>query len=224
MVSLSEEDHRRVSDAVAQAEGDSDAEIVTVVAAQSDRYHDAALHWAILAAVTALIAASVWPRLALWPITALNGGWADAPGAELIILLALGLWLVVFLLALTALKWQPLRLVLVPHATKRRRVRARALDAFRLGAERRTAGRTGVLLYLSADERMAELIADEAIHSRTDPDAWAGAMAELVDRARDGRVADGMVSAIEAIGPLLTAAAPKTPRDANELSDRLIEL
>lgn len=224
MVGFTEEDHRRVSEAVATAEGDTDAEIVTVVASQSDRYHDAALHWAILAAVTALVAASAWPPLALWPFYLLTGGWAEEPGRGLVILLALGLWLAVFLLALALMRWRPLRLALVPDSTKRRRVRARALTAFRVGAERRTVGRTGVLLYLSTDERMAELMADEAIHSRTDPDAWGEAMAQLVDRAHEGRIADGMVAAVEAIGPLLTAAAPKTVGNPNELSDRLIEL
>ena len=224
MVSFTEEDHRRVSEAVRIAEGDTDAEIVTVVAPESDRYHDAALHWAILAAVTALVAASVWPRLALWPFTVTTGGWAAAPGRGTTILLALGLWLAVFLLALLVLRWRALRLALVPDSTKRRRVRARALTAFRIGAERRTVGRTGVLLYLSDAERMAELMADEAIHGRTDPDAWGEAMAALVEHAREGRIADGMVAAIQAIGPLLTAASPKTAGNPNELSDRLIEL
>ena len=222
-MSFTEADHAAVSDAVRAAEADTDAEIVTVVAPASDDYRDAALHWAILLAITALFAASVWPRLALWPHYWLTGGWAEVERGSVILLTA-GLWLAVFLLALAALRWRPLRLALVPPATKRRRVRARAMAAYRLGAERRTAGRTGVLLYLSDAERMAELIADEAVHSRTDPDAWAEAMAALVDRAREGRIADGMVAAIEAIGPLLTAAAPKTAGNPNELSDRLIEL
>ena len=223
MVGFTQDDHARVTAAVRAAETGTDAEIVTVVAPASDDYHDAALHWAILAAVTALFAAALWPPLALWPHTALTGGWVGIePGSA--ILLTAGLWLLVFLLALAAFRWRPLRLALVPQSTKRRRVRARAMAAFRLGAERRTAGRTGVLLYLSTAERMAELIADEAIHANTDPDGWAVAMAELVDRAREGRVADGMVGAIAAIGPLLTAASPKTPGNPNEIGDRLIEL
>lgn len=223
MVSLTDEDHRRVSAAVAAAEAGTDAEIVTVVASASDRYHDAALHWAILVGVSALFAASVWPVLALWPIDLLSGGWSEVEQGT-IILLALGLWLLVFLGALAVLRWRPLRLALTPQSTQRRRVRTRALVAFRIAAERRTVGRTGVLLYLSDAERMAELIADEAIHSRTDPDDWAHAMAALVEHARGGRVADGMVAAIEAIGPLLAAASPKSTDDPNELSDRLIEL
>lgn len=223
MVSFTEEDHRRVSAAVAAAESGTDAEIVTVVAPFSDKYHDAALHWAILMAVSALFAATVWPVLALWPIDLLSGGWSEV-GHGTVILLALGLWLLIFLLALGLLRWRPLRLALTPRSTQRRRVRARALTAFRIGAERRTVGRTGVLLYLSDAERMAELIADETIHSRTDPDDWAYAMAELVDAARCGRVADGMVAAVEAIGPLVTAASPKTMGNPNELFDRLIEL
>ncbi len=223
MVGFTEEDHARVSAAVAAAEAGTDAEIVTVVAPFSDKYHDVALHWAIFLAVGALFAAARWPSLALWPLEWAGGGWTEV-GRGATILLALGLWLMVFLLALLLLRIPRLRLALTPDATERRRVRARALAAFRIGAERRTVGRTGVLLYLSVAERMAELIADEAIHTNTDPDAWAEAMAALVDRAAGGHVADGMVAAIESIGPVLTAACPKTAGNPNELSDRLIEL
>ena len=40
---------RSVTAAVAAAERDSDGEIVTIVAAQSDAYHDVGLHYAVLA-------------------------------------------------------------------------------------------------------------------------------------------------------------------------------
>ena len=49
MTQLSEDDFQRVSEAVAKAERESDGEIVTIVAHRSDRYHDVALHYAVLA-------------------------------------------------------------------------------------------------------------------------------------------------------------------------------
>ena len=49
MRALSEEDRDLVTAAVAAAERDSDGEIVTIVAARSDAYHDVALHYAVLA-------------------------------------------------------------------------------------------------------------------------------------------------------------------------------
>ena len=51
MLQLSEEDHAKVSAAIAAAERNSDGEIIAVATPLSDAYHDVALHWAVLVAV-----------------------------------------------------------------------------------------------------------------------------------------------------------------------------
>ena len=56
---LSEEDHDLVTAAVAKAERESDGEIVTIVAARSDAYHDVALHYAVLAMLLVPVALGV---------------------------------------------------------------------------------------------------------------------------------------------------------------------
>src|SRR3546814_6084239 len=65
---------------------------------------------------------------------------------------------IVFLIVRYALTWRRLRMALTPKATRSRRVRRRAVEYFKVGAERRTAARVGILLYLSLDERRAEKI------------------------------------------------------------------
>ena len=94
-----------------------------------------------------------------------------------------------FTVALLILKWMPLRLSLTPGATKHRRVRRRAVAIFKAAAERRTAGRTGILIYLSLAERRAEIIADEAILKVTDDHTWGEAMTALITDVREGRSA-----------------------------------
>ena len=67
-LSLQPDDHRKVSEAIAAAEAASDGEILTIVSADSDSYHDVALHWAV-AAMIGVLALSAWQaaRLAsLW--------------------------------------------------------------------------------------------------------------------------------------------------------------
>src|SRR3546814_7682057 len=56
----------------------------------------------------------------------------------------IGVWLI--------LLWRPLRMALTPRSIKAERVRARAIDLFKVGTEGKTTGRTGVLLYLSLKE------------------------------------------------------------------------
>ena len=73
-------------------------------------------------------------------------------------------------------------------------------------------------------ERRAEIIGDEAITSVTTPETWGEAMAALLSHVREGRVADGMVAAIEQIGVVLAAHFPRSADDKNEIPDKLIEL
>jgi putative membrane protein len=95
---------------------------------------------------------------------------------------------------------------------------------FKAAAERRTVGRTGILIYLSMGERRAEIVADEAILKVTDASNWGEAMAALLVEVRAGRPADGMVAAIEQVGAVLKQHFPRSATDTNEIPDKLIEL
>jgi putative membrane protein len=96
--------------------------------------------------------------------------------------------------------------------------------AFKVTTQQRTAAGTGILIYLSEDERMAEIIAEEGIHAKVGDAVWQDAMAALIANVRQGRVADGMVAAIERVGAVLAQHFPHDPNDINELPDRVIEL
>ena len=58
---LTQADHERVTAAVAEAERSSSGEIVTIVAARSDAYHDVGLHYAVLAMLLVPAALAVTP-------------------------------------------------------------------------------------------------------------------------------------------------------------------
>jgi putative membrane protein len=118
----------------------------------------------------------------------------------------------------------PLKFWLVPPPIKTHRTLARAISLFKVGAERRTTGRTGILIYLSMRERRAQIIADEAIASKVPAEMWGEAMAAMLAHIKDGRVADGMCAAVEKVGVVLAAHFPPAEDDVNELPDRLIEL
>ncbi|MHA6722010.1 TPM domain-containing protein [Sphingomonas sp. RS2018] len=221
---LTEADHAKVTAAVTAAEAHTDGEIVTVVARQSDKYHDAALQWSVLAMLFVLALLAVFPTVADAVHLRLTGGWEGAAPAGFHYTVALVLMIVTFLV--TRLLFAPVgvRMVLTPGATKTRRVRAKAVELFRTGAEKRTVAATGVLLYLSLAEHRAELIADAAIHSQVSEDVWGHAMAALVAAVKDGRPGDGMAAAVAEIGVVLAEHFPRSEGDTNELPDRLIEL
>jgi putative membrane protein len=224
MLQLTPEDHAKVSAAIADAEGRSNGEIVAVATPLSDSYHDVALHWAALALFAVLAAAAIWPSWLEWWRNLLLGGWHPEASLRELLTLLLVLAVLKFTAVLLILKSMPLRLALTPAATKTRRVRRRAVAVFRAAAERRTVGRTGILIYLSMGEHRAEIVADEAILKVTTPETWGEAMAALIDQVRAGRPGDGIVAAISEVGEVLAEHFPRSAEDTNEIPDKLIEL
>ena len=224
MQRLSEEDHALVTAAVAKAERESDGEIVTIVAQRSDAYHDAALHYAVLAMLLVPVLAAVLPQSWIDWGTGLLFGWNAELGFRTLMVLIAVKMAVLFLIVRYALAWMPLRMALTPGRTKSRRVHRRAIELFRSGCELKTRGRTGVLLYLSLAERRAEIVADKAIADQVEDEVWGEAMAALLDEVGSGRTGPGMALAVEKIGAVLAPILPPTLDNPNELPDRLVEL
>ena len=223
MLKLSEGDHAKVSAAIAAAEAKSDGEIIAIAADQSDAYHDVGLHYAVLVLFLVLAFFAIWPhQLELWWTRLM--GWTAEPSMRQLLTLLLGFALLKFLAVLFILKWRPLRLLLTPGSTKTRRVRRRAVMLFKTGAERRTIGRTGILIYLSMGEHRAEIVGDEAITAVTTPETWGEAMAALLKDVKAGRPGEGIVAAVGLIGDVLATHFPKSSEDSNEIPDKLIEL
>ncbi len=221
---LSEADHRKVSEAIAAAESDSDGEIIAVTTDLSDAYDDVALHWAVLALIATLATFAAAPSVLRFWFDLFLGGWRPEPTLGELLTLALVLAVLKFTVVLLILKHMPLRLALTPGAAKTRRVRRRAIEIFRAAAERRTLGRNGVLIYLSMGEHRAEIVADEALVKVTTPETWGEAMTSLLVDVKAGRIADGMVAAVTLVGAVLAEHFPRSEGDTNEIPDKLIEL
>jgi putative membrane protein len=221
---LSPEDHARVSAAVSAAEAQTSGEIVTILAERSDGYTDVALAWSMLAAFTAIVALSLTPDFYLGLFDRVTGSWANEWTPGEIFALAASVGIVKFVAMMLLQLWQPLKFLLIPGPVKSARCRARAFTFFKVGAERRTEVRTGILIYLSMREHRAEIVADETIADRVTIGAWEEAMAAMLGHIREGRVADGMIAAVDKVGAVLALHCPRADDDRNELPDRLIEV
>jgi putative membrane protein len=112
----------------------------------------------------------------------------------------------------------------IPAAIRTARVHAQATRAFRMSAERRTTGRTGILIYLSMREHRVEILADQAIASKVEPGVWADAIAAMLAELREERIADAMIAGVAKVGAILAVHVPRQADDVNELPDGLIEL
>ncbi|MCK9544016.1 MAG: hypothetical protein M0R03_18510 [Novosphingobium sp.] len=221
---LTDAERQRVSNGVTAAETESAGEILTILTTQSDSYADVALAWSALVALLALSALTIAPGFYFGIYEALSGGWLHAWTPRAVFALALTVTALKFGAMWLLQLWMPLRLALVPGPVKAMRVRRRAVTCFRVGAERRTHGRTGVLIYLSRREHRAEIVADEAIAAKVPPEVWGDVMAEMIALIREDRVADGLCAAVERVGAILADHFPRADDDRNELPDRLIEV
>ena len=225
MAMLDPGQHRLVSEAVASAELTTSGEIVTVLADSSDGYTDVALVWAAAVAFSAMSVFAVFSDffLGLWD-GLFHGGWAGdwTHGEVLTVMLGFGLLTFAAMLALQV--WRPLRMALVPGPIKALRVRGAALRHFKVGAEKRTSGRTGVLIYLSMTEHRAEIVADEAIAGQVPAEVWGMAMADMLVEIRKDCIAEGIAAGVRDVGAVLAEHFPRGSEDMNELPDRLIEL
>lgn len=204
MALFSAHETERISGAITQAERKTSGEIVAVVADSSDSYLYVPFLWAALAAL-----------LVPWPLIYFT--WMQVQYIYLI-------QLVVFS-ALVALLWpKRVRTALVPRAVRRSHAKRRATEQFLVQNLHTTAGRTGVLIFVSVAERHAEILADHGIDTKVPAGTWQTIVDNLTREIGNGRAADGFVGAINAAGEHLAQHFPPGMADPNELPDHLIIL
>ncbi|GAA4644367.1 TPM domain-containing protein [Pontixanthobacter gangjinensis] len=211
-----------VTNAVAQAELNTSGEIVTVLGDRSDSYSDIALAWSALASFLALTFCVTFPEFMLDGYAGLLGNWNAEWSPREIFAMAAGAAIFWFLLLWLLQLWDPIKFALIPGRLKTARAHSRAIAMFKVGAERRTHGRTGILIYLSMKEHRAEIVADEPIAAIVDAEVWGEAMADMLAEIKKGNIAEGMAAGVRDVGQVLSEHFPRGADDQNELPDRLI--
>lgn len=229
---LSAEDLAAIERAVRAAEVRTTGEIYCVAAEESSDYHGTPLAWAAGVALLAPAVLLIGGVHVTAPDMMAFGGWtADqvedvgeaTARAALIGTLLLQALLFAATLFLAAIP--PVRRALTPRGMKRDRVRRRAEELFLAKNLHGTRERTGVLIYVSFAERMAELVADEAIHTQVPPGTWDRAMAALVEGLKEGTPAAGFIAAVGHCADVLADKFPARFGDnPNELPDAVVVL
>ncbi len=205
MAFLTDRDRARIAAAIADAERRTSGELVAVVAAAADDYRHTAL---------------LWPALAALLLPAIVLTLAPELDARLLYLAQAASFALLVLLT----QYRPLRLALVPAATRRQRAGQLAREQFIAQGLHLTQGRTGVLIFVAVAEHHVEIIADRGIDAVVPPGTWDAAVAAFVEQVRAGRVAEGFLATIALVGLRLAEHFPRAEDDRDELPDRLIEL
>lgn len=197
-------DRDAIAEAVRRAELLTAGEIVVVIDRAASSYRNVPV-------VMALTLALFVP----WPLLSLT-----AMSAQRIFMIQL----FCAALLLAGLLWYGRGGRFVPGFVKRRRAHEAALREFTARGMTRTRGRTGVLLYIALQERYAEILADIGIDGLVDQGTWSGIIEPLLAAAREDRLTEGLIKAVDGVGAVLAQHVPPVPGDVDELSNKVILL
>lgn len=217
---FSAEDRQRVNQAVTSAESQTSAEVVAAVASASGRYDRSE---DIIGLWTGLFALGVaW--MLLPHERPERGSWGETPPVFQLgaLMLAVVVGFIVGAVVGSRVGW--LRRLFTPRVEMREEVWSRAKQTFCDRRVYRTAGASGILIYVSLHERMAAVVADLAILDKLGQPALDEICRHLTDQLSRQNPTAAICSAVEVIGRQLSGCMPRTAGDVNELDDSLVLL
>lgn len=205
MQHLSEQNKQELCEQIRAVEASCNAELVTVIARQSDEYYYIPVLWAALSAL-------LLPGLISLFDLPLNVGDTYL------------LQIAVFIVFAALLSWPPTKFRVIPKNVQFRRASLHAHELFFIEGLHITENRSGVMIFVSLAERYVEIIADHGIAEKIDQSVWQDIVDDFIEDVRRGNTASGYQRAVERCGSLLKEHFPGGSNAANELPDHLIEL
>jgi putative membrane protein len=204
MALLSASEQQQVAQAISAVERETDAELVTVLAARADDYTYIPLLWASL--------------LALLVPGAINyfGAWLSAQ--ELLLVQWLSFAGLSLLLRIPSLTTR-----LIPRAVRHWRASNLARRQFLEHNLHHTSGGTGMLIFVSEAEHYVEILVDRGISSRLPDATWQAIVTDFTQRVKRGETLQGFLGCIQACGEHLKQHLPATS-ERNELPNHLVIL
>ena len=202
---LTDEAKRALLEAVRTIEANSSAELVVSVRPRSGSYLHADLIGGIVAARAALafLLFSPWVFRLVWIV--LDPLLAGA------------------LVGFVTSRSPALRRLLTRRRDRIRWVDKAAAAEFIEKRIHRTAGRTGMLLYISLLEREAALVVDLGVETLAQTEGWRHALEEIQETVRNGQDGIAVAEKVKVLAPLLAPALVRSAEDVDELADEVCE-
>lgn len=202
---LTEESKAALAQAVREVESRSSAELVVAVRPKSGSY----LHADLIAGSAAAFASLAFLLFSPWEFGLF---WL------LFDPLAAGL-----LGGLAASRSPGLRRLLTPRAVRRRQVETAARSTFVENRVHRTAGRTGILLYISVLEREAVAVPDLGVETVAATESWKRTVQDIEDAVRRGEDGAQVARRITALAAVLAPSLVRGAEDVDELANEVCE-
>lgn len=205
---FSEEDKKIVREAVESLEKDSSGEMVVYFARSSDDYRMACWKLSTFLGVITAVVLGVMSFLWMLPddLTILHVALMTLSSS------AIGFFIAYYL--------PSVRLGFVNDGIIQHRVLTKARDMFLQEQVFDTIDRTGILIYISEMEHMVQVIGDEGINQKIDPNTWSQVVELVINGIKNNNPAQGISDAIyKCKSLLLENGFVVREDDKNELSD-----
>ncbi len=218
---LTDSQRADVERAITDAEQNTSAQVVLVIASRSGAYDRAEDLFALVFALIAIV-----PTRILWDFLSDRAvAWTNhepAPMGLVATISFFALWLI--LGASLATRFPALAKPFIPRAQAEAEVRRRGLEAFHLARVGHTSRRNGLLIFVSLYERTAWISGDEAL-SRAIPhdDVWVPACNAVTDAFKRRDHAQGLIKAVRLCAAALAQHFPPdvTSPSADELPNHI---
>lgn len=99
--------------------------------------------------------------------------------------------------------------------------RKQAMRVFHQLAMDQTKDRTGVLLYVTIQERRFEIVADRGVDSLVKQATWENIARSIRERIQEKGLAAGICSGVDQIGEILASHLPRKEDDVDELANQV---
>lgn len=217
---LSDIEQEKIIASIKVAEEKTSAEIFAVFTKRSDDYRFIAYSfWSFWIFIVSVL-------LTLWlgwqGIDLTSAGWGQSEfGIEQFV------WcqLLAFLCGAICFRIFPqLCVMIAPKRITDERAHNNAVKQFLAHGIHHTSGRTGVLIFVSLEERYGEILVDGAIEDSFGQELLLQKVKGLIDHCSKGNISQGYVETIESLGGHLEKAFPAGVHSGNELEDRFVIL
>ncbi len=207
---FSQDDLKRIEEAVKDAEKQTSGEIVPYAVHASDPYDGASWRSGLLFGAIALTVFVL--------IHNFSESWQQFELAHI----ALGTLSAALIGVLLARFVEPVKRFFAGNEVMDRRVAQRAAEAFLAEEVFNTRDRTGILIFLSLLEHKVLVLGDSGINAKVQKSEWEGMVKTIVDGMKSGKPADGLIDAVRQCGVLLRREGVAVrPDDKDELSNRM---
>ncbi len=200
---VSKDEQERIKKAIEEFERKSSAEILTVIAKQSDTYLYIPTLFAALSAL-----------LLPWIFFGVFDGFSNE---------YLGITqLVVFMILALLAQIKPIKMLLVPNYIKRKRASNLAKMKFFEFLEQEQNRDGLVMLFVSEAEKYVEILTDSTIAQKVDNSLWDEAVQNFIVNVKNQEIAKGYLQTIEKASKLLIELFPSTKDDKDSMPNHLI--